>query len=239
VYPGPQIETVWPDFTVFDKYNNAPLAQMGCIVVCMGHRGGSPYREKKYSAYQYGSLRDAPLADDKFGIEQLAQRYQYIDLKRVGIFGHSGGGAMATAAICTYPDFYKVAVASSGNHDNTIYNRTWGETYQGITEKTDTLPNGHLVTTFPFKTAVNQTLAQNLKGHLLLVTGETDTNVHPGHTYRMVDALIKADKDFDMLVLPGQGHHYEGAYKTFFERKLRSYFAQHLIEIKNDINTHK
>ena len=239
VYPGPQIETVWPDFTVFDKYNNAPLAQLGCIVVCMGHRGGSPYREKKYATFQYGNLRDAPLADDKHGLEQLAQRYPFIDLQRVGIFGHSGGAAMATTAICTYPDFYKVAVASSGNHDNTIYNRTWGETYQGIIEKTDTLADGNKVTSFPFKTDINQTLAKNLKGRLLLVTGETDANVHPGHTFRMADALIKAGRDFDMLVLPGQGHHYEGVYKTFFERKLRSYFAQHLIDIKNDIDTEK
>lgn len=230
VYPGPQTETVWPDFTVFDKYNNAPLAQMGFIVVCMGHRGGSPYREKKYATFQYGNLRDAPLADDKYGLEQLAQRYPFIDLTRVGIFGHSGGATMATAAICTYPDFYKVAVASSGNHDNTLYNRTWGETYQGITEKTDTLANGQVNISFPFKAPLNQTLAKNLKGHLLLVTGETDTNVHPGHTYKMADALIKAGRDFDMLVLPGQSHHYEGVYKTFFEHKMRSYFAKYLIE---------
>jgi len=230
VYPGPQIETVWPDFTVFDKYNNAPLAQLGFIVVCMGHRGGSPYREKKYATFQYGNLRDAPLADDKYGLEQLPRRYPFIDINRVGIVGHSGGAAMATAAICTYPDFYKVAVASSGNHDNNIYNRTWGETYQGVTEKTDTLPNGKTVTSFPFKTPVNQTLAANLKGHLLLVTGETDANVHPGNTYRMADALIRAGKDFDMLVLPGQSHHYEGVYKTFFENKLRHYFGKNLID---------
>jgi dipeptidyl-peptidase 4 len=230
VYPGPQTETVWTDFTVFDKYNNAPLAQLGFIVVCMGHRGGSPYREKKYATFQYGNLRNAPLADDKHGLEQLAQRYPYIDLKRVGIFGHSGGAMMATAAICTYPDFYKVAVASSGNHDNKLYNRNWGETYQGIKEKTDTLLNGRLVTSFPFITDNNQALAKNLKGHLLLVTGETDANVHPGHTFKMADALIKAGRDFDMLVLPEQSHHYEGVYKTFFEQKLRRYFAQYLIE---------
>ncbi|AEV98701.1 peptidase S9 [Niastella koreensis] len=238
VYPGPQIETVWPDFTIFDKYNNAPLAQTGCIVVCMGHRGGSPYREKQYAAFQYGNLRDAPLADDKYGLEQLGQRYPFIDINRVGIFGHSGGAMMAVAAICTYPGFYKVAVASSGNHDNNIYNRTWGETFQGVTEKTDTLTGGKTVTSFPFKTPINQTLAKNLQGHLLLVTGETDANVHPGNTYRMADALINAGKDFDMLVLPGQSHHYEGVYKTFFEKKLRSYFAKYLIE-NNDTPVEK
>ncbi len=232
VYPGPFTETVWPYFTVFDKYNNTSLAQVGFIVVCMGHRGGSPYRDKKYFSYGYGNLRDYPLEDDKYGLEQLAQQHKYIDLTRVGIFGHSGGGAMATAAICTYPDFYKVAVASSGNHDNTIYNRNWGESYQGITEVADTTKQGTIKYSFKFKVPVNQDLAKNLKGHLLLVTGEVDANVHPAHTYRMVDALIKAGKDFDMLVLPNQRHHYEGIYKTFFENKLRHYFGKYLIENK-------
>lgn len=230
VYPGPQIETVWTDFTVFDKYNNAPLAQLGFIVVCMGHRGGSPLRSKKYATYGYGNLRDAPLEDDKYGLEQLAERYSYIDLSRVGIFGHSGGGMMSTAAICTYPDFYKVAVSSSGNHDNNIYNRNWGEGYQGIKEVDDTTKDGIVKTSFKFKTDVDQTLAKNLKGHLLLVTGETDPNVHPGNTYRMVDALIKANKDFDMLVLPGQSHHYEDVYQAFFERKKWQYFAKYLMQ---------
>jgi len=230
VYPGPQTETVWPDFTVFDKYNNTSLAQVGFIVVCMGHRGGSPFRDKKYFSYGYNNLRDYPLEDDKYGLEQLAQQYKFIDINRLGIFGHSGGAAMATAAMCTYPDFYKVAVASSGNHDNTIYNRNWGESFQGITEVTDTTKESTVKSSFRFKVAVNQTLAKFLKGHLLLVTGEVDANVHPGNTYRMVDALIKAGKDFDMLVLPDQSHHYEGVYKSFFENKLRHYFGKYLIE---------
>ena len=140
---------------------------------------------------------------------------------------------MATAAICTYPDFYKAAVASSGNHDNTIYNRSWGEGYQGIREKVDSSAQGSDKVAFRFITGTNQTLAKSLKGHLLLVTGETDANVHPGHTYRMADALIKAGKDFDLLVLPGQSHHYEGVYKSYFENKLRHYFAQYLIEGKD------
>ena len=227
VYPGPQIETVWPDFTVVEKYNNTSLAQVGFIVVVMGHRGGSPLRNKKYYSYGYGNLRDYALEDDKYGLEQLAQRFNFIDINRLGIFGHSGGAAMATAAICTYPDFYKVAVASSGDHDNNIYNRNYGEGYQGIKEIIDTATGK---SSFKFKTDVNQSLAKNLKGHLLLVTGEVDANVHPGNTYRMVDALIKAGKDFDMLVLPGQSHHYEGIYQTFFENKLWHYFGKYLLE---------
>jgi dipeptidyl-peptidase-4 len=231
VYPGPFIETVWPDFTVFDKYNNTSLAQVGFIVVVMGHRGGSPYRNKAYATYGYNNLRDYALADDQYGLQQLARRFSFIDSNRVGIFGHSAGGAMAAAAICTYPDFYKVAVASAGNHDNNIYYRSWGETYQGIKEVTDTATGK---TAFRFKTDVNQTLAGRLQGHLLLVTGEVDNNVHPANTFRMGDALIKAGKDFDMLVLPNQHHHYEGIYKTYFENKVRHYFGKYLIEDFNN-----
>lgn len=217
VYPGPFTETVWTDFTVFDRYNNTALAQRGIIVVCMGHRGGSPYRDKKYATYCYGNLRDYALADDKCGLEQLAKKYPFIDINRVGIFGHSGGAAMAVSAMCTYPDFYKVGVASSGNHDNTIYNRNWGETYQGIGE------DNH------FTVKTNQELARNLKGKLLLVTGESDENVHPAQTLRLVNELILQNKDFDMLVLPGQSHHYDPAYQSYFEKKKRDYFTQYLV----------
>lgn len=217
VYPGPQTETVWTEFTVFDRYNNTALAQRGIVVVCMGHRGGSPFRDKAYATYGYGDLRDYALADDKHGIEQLGRQYSFIDTNRVGIFGHSGGGMMAFAAICTYPDFYKVAVASSGNHDNRIYNRTWGETYQGIGD------DG----VFTVKT--NQQLARYLKGHLLLVTGEVDNNVHPANTFRVANELILQGKDFDLLVLPGQGHAFEGSYKDYFEKKKRDYFTRYLL----------
>ena len=215
VYPGPFTETVWNDFTVTDRYNNTSLAQVGFIVVVMGHRGSSPYRDAKYYKFGHGNLRDYALEDDKYGLEQLAARHPFIDLNRVGIFGHSGGGMMSTAAICTYPDFYKVAVSSSGNHDNRIYNRNWVESYQG----------------FDKPVALNQSLAKNLKGHLLLVTGESDQNVNPAGTFRMTDALIKADKNFDLLVLPGQSHTYEEPYKTYFQKRLRSYFATYLLSL--------
>ncbi len=216
VYPGPFTETVWTDFTVLDKYQNAALAQRGFIVVCFGHRGSSPIRNKAYASYGFGNLRDYPLADDKYGIEQLARRYSFIDSTRVGILGHSGGAFMAVTAMCTYPDFYKVAVASSGNYDNTIYHKNWGEYYQGIGED------------LQFKVKSPMELAGNLKGKLLLVTGESDTNVNPSHTYRMVDALVHADKNFDLLVLPGQEHHYLDAYNNYFERRKRDYFTKYL-----------
>ncbi|MBS1564445.1 MAG: prolyl oligopeptidase family serine peptidase, partial [Bacteroidetes bacterium] len=237
VYPGPFTETVWTDFTVLDKYNNTSLAQLGFIVVCMGHRGSSPYRSKDYHTYGYGHLRDYALEDDKCGLEQLAARHRYIDLNRLGIYGHSGGAAMAVTAICTYPGFYKVAVASSGNHDNTIYNRAWGEIYQGLQEETDTAFIKRNGTAFRFRVDINATLAKNFRGHLLLVTGESDKNVHPAGTFRMADALIQAGKDFDMLVLPGQSHHYEGAYKTFFEHKQWQFFSRYLIEDSTKADT--
>jgi dipeptidyl aminopeptidase/acylaminoacyl peptidase/thiol-disulfide isomerase/thioredoxin len=218
VYPGPFTETVWTEFTVFDKYNNTALAQRGIIVVCMGHRGGSPYRNKKYAQFGYGNLRDYPLADDICGLKQLVQKYPFIDINRVGIYGHSGGAAMAVAAICTYPDFYKVCVASSGNYDNRIYNRHWGETYQGIGEDNK------------FTVKTDTELIKNLKGKLLLVTGESDQNVHPAHTMRLVDELIRQNKDFDMMILPSQSHHYEEPYNSYFEKMKRDYFSKYLLE---------
>ncbi|PUZ24399.1 S9 family peptidase [Chitinophaga costaii] len=236
VYPGPQTETVWTDFTVLDRYNNTSLAQLGCIVVCMGHRGGSPYRNAAYYKYGYGQLRDYALEDDKYGLEQLAQRYSFIDIHRVGITGHSGGGAMAATALCTYPDFYKVGVASSGNHDNSIYNRTWGESYQGISLGADsaadevTANKNAVATPFTFKVDKNQSLAKNLKGKLLLVAGEYDMNVNPSNTLRMADALIHAGKDFELLILPGQTHTYEGDYKTYYQRKQWHFFGRYLID---------
>lgn len=222
VYPGPFTETVWPDFTVFDKYNNAALAEAGFIVVVMGHRGSSPFRGKAYATYGYGNLRDYALEDDRHGLRQLIRGNTYMDSTRIGIIGHSGGGAMAAAAICTYPDFYKAAVASAGNHDNAFYHKSWGETYQGIAyDSTKAKP-------FNYKVKNNMELASRLAGRLLLVTGETDNNVHPGNTFRLVDALVKAGKNFELLVLPNQSHHYEGPYKTYYENKVRAFFLQYL-----------
>ena len=216
VYPGPFTETVWNDFTVFDKYHNGALAQRGFIVVVFGHRGSSPYRDKKYYDYGYGNLRDYPLADDVAGLRDLFQQYAFIDSTRVGIMGHSGGAFMAATALMTYPDFYKAAVASSGNYDNRIYHRNWGENYQGITEE------GH----FEVKTPME--LVSRLKGKLLIVTGDQDKNVHPAHTQRLVEALIQANKDFELLILPGQEHHYDAKHEQYFERRKRDFFERAL-----------
>ena len=249
VYPGPQTESVPYQFTVTGGKNIA-LAQVGFIVVNFGHRGGSPQRSNYYHTFGYDDLRDYALADDKYGIEQLSERYKFIDIDRVGIFGHSGGGFMSTAAIFSYPDFYDVAVSSAGNHDNNIYNQWWGETHDGVTEiekkikakevvKKDTLNNvtkkdsidKKQVTEKAFKADIekNQDLAKNLKGHLLLVHGDIDNNVHPGNTLRVVDALIKSNKRFDFMILPGQRHGFGNA-TAYFDRMMWYYFAEYLLD---------
>ena len=240
VYPGPFFEYVNTSFQIDDGYN-MELAQLGFIVIAVGHRGGTPMRGKYYHTYGYGNLRDYPLADDKYAIEQLADRYSYIDITKVGIFGHSGGGFMSTAAICTYPDFYKAAVSSAGNHDNNIFNRGWSEIYHGVRE-TEKIVKGKdgkdsTVYTYTCKVPTNIELAHRLKGHLLLVTGDMDKNVHPAHTFRMVDALIKARKNFEMLVLPGNGHGFREKADKFFERRLWYHFAKYLLGDESTMNS--
>ena len=222
VYPGPQVEgTVYP-FTRMTPRTDR-LAQAGFIVISVGQRGGHPSRSKWYHNYGYGNMRDYPLADHKYAIEQLAMRYNYIDIDKVGIHGHSGGGFMSTAAMCQYPDFFKVAVSCAGNHDNNIYNRWWSETHHGVKEVVSEKGD----TTFVYKIATNPQIAKQLKGNLLLIHGDIDNNVHPGNTLRVVDALIRAGKRFDMLILPQQRHGF-GDMNEYFYWRLVDYFSEHL-----------
>jgi dipeptidyl aminopeptidase/acylaminoacyl peptidase len=223
VYPGPQTEAVNAAFSVrMDRTDR--LAQLGFIVITLGNRGGNPNRSKWYHNFGYGDLRDYGLADKKYVAEQLADRYKFIDITKVGITGHSGGGFMSTAALCQYPDFFKVAVSSSGNHENQIYNRWWSETHQGVKEKV----NDTGETQFIYDIEKNTQLAKNLKGKLLLITGDIDNNVHPGNTLRMVNALIKANKRFDFFILPGERHPYGSDTEYVFWLK-GDYFCKHLI----------
>ena len=222
VYPGPQVEAVYYPFTRMSVRTDR-LAQAGFIVISVGQRGGHPSRSKWYHNYGYGNMRDYPLADHKYAIEQLANRYSFIDIEKVGIHGHSGGGFMSTAAICQYPDFFKVAVSCAGNHDNNIYNRWWSETHHGVKEEISEKGD----TTFVYKIATNPEIAKNLKGHLLLVHGDIDNNVHPGNTMRVVEALIRAGKRFDMLMLPKQRHAF-GDMNEYFYWRLVDYFSEHL-----------
>lgn len=222
VYPGPQVEAVYYPFTRMSVRTDR-LAQAGFIVISVGQRGGHPSRSKWYHNYGYGNMRDYPLADHKYAIEQLANRHSFIDIELVGIHGHSGGGFMSTAAICQYPDFFKVAVSCAGNHDNNIYNRWWSETHHGVKEVVSDQGD----TTFVYKIATNPEIAGNLKGHLLLVHGDIDNNVHPGNTMRVVEALIRANKRFDMLMLPKQRHSF-GDMNEYFYWRLVDYFSEHL-----------
>ena len=327
VYPGPQTEGVDYRFTAYSSYMQ--LSQLGFIVIQVGHRGGSPLRSKAYHSFGYFNLRDYGLVDKKAAIEALAARHSFIDIEKVGIYGHSGGGFMSAAALLQKPynEFFKAAVASAGNHDNNIYNNNWSERYHGLKEvaagdekKTATeggfgkggfgkggggkggkkgeLPieeeleeelidlinsidpqddqavlelqkkiaelNARLaelkkgttqteavgqappprtagtppakddapilgpVMRFDIRVPTNAELAANLKGHLMLVHGEIDNNVHPANTMRLVDSLIKANKRFDLIIIPGARHGF-GVAQPYFTQRMWDFFAEHLL----------
>ena len=223
VYPGPQTESVNKAFSKgMDRIDR--LAQLGFVVVTMGNRGGHYARSKWYHNYGYGNLRDYGLADKKATIEQLADRFSFIDRNKAGIHGHSGGGFMSTAAILVYPDIFKVAVSNAGNHDNSVYNRWWSEKHHGVKENISEKGD----TTFSYMIDKNPDLAKNLKGKLLLIHGEIDNNVHPANTLRVVNALIKANKRFDMLILPTQRHGFGDMNEYWFWRTA-DYFSKYLL----------
>lgn len=224
VYPGPQTEANNSHWSKsMDRIDR--LAQLGFIVVTVGNRGGHPNRSKWYHNFGYGNLRDYGLEDKKVVVQQLAARHKFINGKKVGIHGHSGGGFMSTAAILKYPDFFTAAVSCAGNHDNSIYNRWWSEQHHGILEEITAKGD----TTFKYSINTNQQIAPNLKGHLLLVTGDVDNNVHPGGTIRVVNALIRANKRFDLLVLPGQRHSFGDMTEYFFWR-MADHFSKYLMD---------
>ena len=183
----------------------------------------SAFTWKFFTGRQSLFQRDYPLADHKVAVEQLAARHKFIDIDRVGIHGHSGGGFMSTAAICQYPDFYKAAVSCAGNHDNRIYNRWWSETHHGVKEVVSEKGD----TTFVYKIATNPEIVKQLKGHLMLVHGDIDNNVHDANTIRVVNALIRANKRFEMLILPGQRHSF-GDMDEYFYWRLVDFFSEHL-----------
>ncbi len=224
VYPGPQEDYIPKKFSIDDNYNQS-LAELGFVVVNVACRGSSPYRGREFHSHSYGNLRDYALADDKYVLEELGRKYSFMDMSRIGIYGHSGGGFMSATALLTYPDFYKVAVAASGNYDSNIYTQWWGETYHGVWKNND-----GFVSNIP-STA---DLAANLKGRLLLITGDMDRNVHMANTLRLADALIKKNKRFDMMVLPGKDH---GLGDKYYINLVRYYFLEHLLKHRvNDVD---
>ncbi|HEV8365408.1 MAG TPA: DPP IV N-terminal domain-containing protein [Gemmatimonadaceae bacterium] len=227
IYPGPLITPVAHDFyptraafsySAFGQVQ--ALAELGFIVVEIDALGNTARNKAVYTTW-YGNMGDNGIPDHVAAIKQLGTRFRWMDLSRIGIYGHSGGGFSSTDAMLRYPDFYKVAVSTSGNHDNRTYYHGWGERFQGLLVK-DTLRG-----TDNFAAAANKTIAGNLKGKLFLIHGDLDDNVHPAHTLALVDALVKANKTFDMLILPDATHDLTG--NVYVIRRTWDYFVEHLM----------
>lgn len=224
VYPGPSGDAVTTRFS--PAHVNSALAQLGFIVISPGTRGSASSRGVEYQSYARtsGSIRDYTLADLRKSIESLAGSRPWMDLTRVGVMGHSGGGFMTLAAMLHDPDFYRVGIASAGNHDNNIYEMNSGEFYWGDPR---TGPAGG-----PHGYATNMEQVARLQGALLLIHGETDSDVPVASTLRVVDALVHANKRFDLLILPGQDHSIRYADPTadaYVRRRTWSYLAEHLL----------
>jgi len=219
IYPGPQAGSVGSRSFSPARGDAQALAELGFVVVQIDGMG-TPGRSKAFRDAYYGRMGDNTLPDQVAGMRQLAERYPWIDVERVGIWGHSGGGFATAAAMFRYPDFFKVGIAESGNHDNRNYEDDWGERYQGLLVRSGDTDN--------YAEEANQTHAANLKGHLLLAHGGMDGNVPPSNTWLVVDALIKANKDFDLLIFPNAGHGFgrDGAYMM---RRRWDYFVRHLL----------
>lgn len=219
LYPGPQVGSIRGRHFRSARGDNQALAELGFIVIEIDALG-TPGRSKSFQDAYYGDMGDSGIPDQVAAIQQLAAKFSWIDDSRVGIWGHSGGGFASTRALLLYPDFYSVAVSEAGNHDNRLYEDDWGEKYHGLETKNE---DG----TSNYDSQANQLIAKNLKGKLLLVHGTTDTNVHPNNTLAVVDALIDANKDFDMIMLPNRGHGF--AREPFMIRKRWDYFVAHLL----------
>lgn len=214
-YPGPQIYRAGPSFDAPHHGEPEAFAALGFAVVAVDGRGTAG-RSKAFHDHSYGDLGNAGALDDHVAaIRELGHRHSWLDTSRVGITGQSAGAFAAARALLQYPDFYRVAVATSGNHDNGVNLAMWAEHYHG-----DVSDAG--------KRAIsNATLAEHLRGKLLLIHGELDDNAHPYQTMRLVDALIKADKDFDLIVIPGAEHALVGR-QHYFLRRTWDYFVRHL-----------
>jgi dipeptidyl-peptidase-4 len=219
IYPGPQSGSVGTRSFSPARGDNQAIAELGFIVVEIDGMG-TPGRSKTFHDAYYGRMGDNTLPDQVAGMRELAQRYRWIDIDKAGIWGHSGGGFATAAAMFRYPDFFKVGVSQSGNHDNRNYEDDWGERYQGLLVKTNGSDN--------YAEEANQTHAKNLKGKLLLTHGGMDDNVPPYNTTLVADALQKANKDFDLLMFPNARHGY-GAQNSYMMRRRWDYFVRHLM----------
>ncbi len=219
IYPGPQTGSVGSRSFSAARGDCQSLAELGFIVIELDGMG-TPWRSKKFHEAYFGNLGDNTLPDQVAGMKQLAEKYPWIDLERAGIYGHSGGGFATADAMFRYPDFFKVGISEAGNHDNREYEDDWAEKWQGLLQKN---PDG----TTNYDNQANQLVAKNLKGHLLLAHGTMDNNVPPYNTLLVVNELIKANKDFDLLLLPNRNHGFGN--EPYMVRRRWDYFVRYLL----------
>jgi len=220
IYPGPQGGSVGPRSFAPSRGDGQALAELGFVVVQIDGMC-NPLRSKAFHDSCYGNMADNTLEDQISGLRQLAAKNSFMDLDRVGIWGHSGGGFATAAAMFRYPDFFKVGISESGNHDNRNYEDDWGERYIGLLVKGEDGKDN-------YGPQANQTYAKNFKGKLLLAHGTMDDNVPPVNTLLVVDALIKANKDFDLLLIPNARHGY-GPASLYMMRRRWDYFVKNLL----------
>ncbi|MCK4880620.1 MAG: prolyl oligopeptidase family serine peptidase, partial [Bacteroidales bacterium] len=221
IYPGPQSGSVGSWSFRAARGDNQALAELGFMVVAL-EGSCNPNRCKSFHDACYGNMGENTLSDQVSGLKQLEEKYKFLDLERVGIWGHSGGGFATAAAMFKYPDLFKVGISESGNHDNRNYEDDWGERYIGLEVKDSSGVSN-------YEQQANQVFAKDLKGKLLLIHGGMDDNVPPYNSYLVADALIKANKDFDFLLLPNARHGY-GRDSYYIMRRRWDYFVQHLLQ---------
>jgi len=230
IYPGPQAGSVRNYSFSTTRRDFQSLAELGFVVVAVDAMG-TPGRSKSFHDAYYGNMGDNGLPDNIKTIKDLSKKYKGMDIDRVGIWGHSGGGFASTRAILEYPDFYDVAVSSAGNHDNRNYEADWGEKWQGLLENIEIedneRSNDYDFTKTNYDNQANQLLAKNLKGKLLLAHGNLDNNVPPYNTLLVVEELIKANKDFDLIIFPNKKHGF-GDQSNYFMRRKWDYFVKNL-----------
>jgi len=219
IYPGPQSGSVGSRGFSAARGDVQAMAELGFVMVQIDATG-TPMRSKSFHAAYYGDMGDNGLPDQVAGMKELAARHPWIDLDRAGITGHSGGGFASADGILRYPDFFKVAVSQAGNHDNRVYEDDWGEKWQGLLEQA---ADG----TSNYDDQANQNLAKNLKGRLLIAHGTMDSNVPPNSTLLVVEELIKANKDFDLVLFPNRRHGFGN--EPYMMRRRWDYFVKHLL----------
>jgi dipeptidyl aminopeptidase/acylaminoacyl peptidase len=227
-YPGPQTGSVGSRAFAAARGDNQALAELGFVVVSIDGMG-TPGRSKSFHDAYYGAMgRDNTLPDQVAGMKELAARFPWIDIGRAAMWGHSGGGFITADAMFRYPDFFKVGISESGNHDQRVYEDDWGERYQGLLRRLGGAHENTEEARDTYEAEANQTQAKNLKGKLLLMHGMMDDNVPPQNTYLVMEALIKANKDFDLILLPSQRHGY-GPDAPYVMRRRWDYFVKHLL----------